>query len=76
LKKISTDGTGPALIVEIVVNISIVFHLDISSKKIWENFRLRKMSIFKKKLMRRETNFLLKINQVYFSLKLDPLVTF
>lgn len=64
LKKISTDGTGPALIVEIVVNISIAFHLDISLKKISERCRFKKISISKKKLMRKEISFLLKISQI------------
>ena len=59
------DGTGLALIMVIDASINIAYHQDISLKMHTIIKKKRKL-ISNKKLMRKETDFLLKINQVIY----------
>jgi hypothetical protein len=75
LKKINTDGIGLALIVEIDASISIVFLQAIGSREREHKFRKKKL-ILKKKSIKRETDYLLRTNQVHTIFTLGPLVTY
>lgn len=62
-------GIGVALIMVINASISIAYHQDINLKMHTIIKKKRKL-ISKKKLMRKETDYFLKINQVlYFSFR-------
>jgi len=64
LKKINMGGIGAVPTMEIGVNINIAFLQDTNSK-VEEKWKFRKTLTSKKKLIKKGTNLLLKIDQVH-----------